>query len=84
MSERDCKAIEALLDILKTLFNVWSVFTLAWAGALGSLLKSPPKQVGLTILSSIGFTIFALIWVGIVILMVRFALKLKNCKGAEI
>jgi len=83
MTEGECRVIEALLDVLKTVFNVWSVFTLAWAGALGNLLKSPPKQVWLTTFSSIGFAIFAWIWIVIVILMIRFAIRLKNCKEAE-
>jgi len=80
MSKGECKAIEALLDVLKTLFNVWSVFTLAWAGALGSFLKSPPKQSWLVILSSISFAIFAIIWLVIVLVSVKLALKLKNCE----
>jgi len=80
MPEKNCKAIEALLDVLKAIFNVWSVFTLAWAGALGTLLKNPPQREWLTAISVIGLVLFSIIWLAIVIAMVRFALKLKNCK----
>ena len=80
MPEKNCKAIEALLDVLKAIFNVWSVFTLAWAGALGTLLKNPPQREWLTTVSIIGLVLFSIIWLAIVIAMVRFALKLKNCE----
>jgi hypothetical protein len=80
MAKGECKAIEALLDVLKSIFNVWSVFTLAWAGAVGTLLKNPPQKEWLLTASVVGLTFFALTWGVIVILMVRFALKLKNCE----
>lgn len=80
MTKGECKAIEALLDVLKTIFNVWSVFTLAWAGALGTLLKKPSQEEWLTTISVLGLVVFALIWLTMAFLMVRFALKLKDCK----
>ncbi len=80
MAKGECKAIEALLEVLKTIFNVWSVFTLAWAGALGTLLKNPPQKEWLLAVSVVGITFFALAWGVIVILMIRFALKLKKCE----
>ena len=80
MAKVNCKVIEALLDILKTLFNVWSVFTLAWAGAFGTLLKNPTHSDLLIFISAFGLSLFALIWVVIVILMVKLATKLKDCE----
>jgi len=80
VSKGECKAIEVLLDVLKTIFNVWSVFTLAWAGALGTLLKKPNPKEWLLTVSIVGLTFFVIVWSVIVILMIRFALKLKNCE----
>jgi len=80
VSKGECKEIEALLDVLKTIFNVWSVFTLAWAGALGTLLKKPSPKEWLLTVSIVGLTFFVIVWSVIVILMIRFALKLKNCE----
>ncbi len=83
MAKGECKATEALLDVLKSIFNVWSVFTLAWAGAVGTLLKNPPQKEWLTTISVLGLVVFSLIWLIVAFLMVRFALKLKNCEEVE-
>jgi len=83
MSQGECKAIEALLDVLKTIFNVWSVFTLAWAGALGTLLRNPPHKEWLVTVSTIGLFFFSLVWLATIIVMVRFAYRLKNCGDSK-
>jgi hypothetical protein len=80
MNKGTCKAIEALLDVLKNIFNVWSLFTLAWAGALGTLLQNPPKNYFLLIISAVGLLIFSFVWVSIIIEMLHLAIKLRNCR----
>jgi len=79
MTEGECRVIEALLDVLKTVFNVWSVFTLAWAGALGTLLRNPSQKEWLTTVSIVGLLFFSIVWIATIIVMVRFVFKLKNC-----
>ena len=75
-----CRAIEALLEILKNIFNVWSLFTLAWAGALGTLLQTPPKNYFLLIISAVGLLIFSFVWFSLIIAMLHLAIKLRNCQ----
>jgi hypothetical protein len=75
-----CKTIEARLEIWKTIFNVWSLFTLAWGGALGTLLFKAPQKIGLVTASAVGISIFSIIWAGLIIGMFSEVQKLNECK----
>jgi hypothetical protein len=62
------------------LFKIWSLFILAWATALGTLIYKSPQKVGLLTFSIIGLILFSTTWVIIFIALWRLTDKLKFCK----
>jgi predicted membrane protein len=75
-----CKTVEKRLEILLELFKVWSLFVLAWATALGTLVYKAPQNLPLLLFSTSGLLLFSISWVIIFVVMWNLTVKLENCK----
>jgi len=76
-----CKTIEAKLELLKLLIQIWSGFILALSSAFGFLLYRDPKNYPLLDLVLILLILFALVWIAMIAYAWSLIAKLEICKG---
>jgi hypothetical protein len=75
-----CKVIEAKLELLKILIQVWSGFTLALASAFGFLIYRKTDNISLLIFTLLLLGLFICVWIIIVIYGWYLTNKLESCK----
>ncbi len=75
-----CRVIEAKLDLLKNLIQIWSVFILASASGLGFLIYRSPSEVLLILPLVLLLGVFITTWIFMIIYTWSLSDKLETCK----
>jgi len=75
-----CRVIEAKLDLLKSLIQIWSGFILASASGFGFLIYRSPREVSLIVLLVLLLAVFITTWIFMIIYGWSLSDKLETCR----